>query len=178
MIKQITTKYLRKIRTCEEGVIAFENQTETDPIAILRLCLKSDRWDWANWLITRLMTHKQQVEYAMYAAELAISKYEKMSSNPAPRKAIDATKEWLRNPSEENSNAAYTATNTAIFTAAYAPAQAAASATVCATAFAAHSIANFTYNAYAASDAADYAAGDDAALQQTIIEYGIKLLQT
>ena len=35
------------------------------------------RFDWANWLIARIMNKKQKVSYAVFAAEQVIDIYEK-----------------------------------------------------------------------------------------------------
>jgi len=203
MIKQITTKYLRKIGACGASIAEFENQTETDPIKVLLLCLKSDRWDWANWLITRLMTHKQQVQYAVHAAEMIID--EQKLSCPIQRQTIDAAKKWLHNPSKENRKVAYVVADAAYAvaeaTAYYAyhsihPFPVAADA-IYAAAYAAYSVhatnrsdvaANTAYTASTAAYTAAYAVAlclqsnlrkkiIQSNLRKKIINYGIKLLK-
>jgi hypothetical protein len=61
------------------------------------------RWDYANWLLPRLMDYKGYVSYAVFAAELVLPVWEKQYPNDdRPRKAIEAAKKCIDNPSEEN----------------------------------------------------------------------------
>ena len=79
-------------------------------------------------------SHKDKVIFAVYCAELVIDIYENKSDSKAPRLAIEAAKEWIKNPTEENkqkcrsayTEAAYAATaaTTAAAYAAYAAAHA------------------------------------------------------
>ena len=65
--------------------------------------IEYEKYDWANWLIVRIMGYKQYVSYAVYAAEQVINIYEtKYYSNDKPRKAIEAAKLCIDNPIKEN----------------------------------------------------------------------------
>ena len=60
-----------------------------------------------EWFITRVMTKKQAVQYAVFAAEQVIDIYErKYPDDQRPRKAIEAAKEYLKSPSIKNKKAA------------------------------------------------------------------------
>jgi hypothetical protein len=108
---------------------------------------------------------EDSVSLAIFAAELVIDIYEKENpGNKCPRKAIDAAKKWLNNPTNKNRNAAdaadaadaaYAAAN-----AAYAADAAYAANAAYAAANAADAAANAAYAAYAADAAyaAAYAA--------------------
>jgi hypothetical protein len=155
MRKRIDTEYLRSIGACRDAVTEFE-QREADrltTLSILRLLIKEKRWDWFAWFAPRLMTHKQKVQWAIFCAEQVINIYEKKyPSDDRPRKAIDAAKACLKNPSEKTKRAAAYAAN-----AAYAAANAAAYAANAA-AYAAYAANAAAYAAYAAAYAANAAA--------------------
>jgi len=126
-----------------------------------------DRPDWMLWYYGRHTPDKMvYIEIAIFAAEQVIGIYEKKHPDDnRPRKAIEAAREYLRNPSEETiktaraaRSAAYAAASPADAAryAAYAAADAAADAAYAA-AYAAASAAYAADSAYAATDAA-YAA--------------------
>jgi hypothetical protein len=151
--------------------------------------MANDHAEWANWTAVRLMTHDQQIRYAIFSAELVIKIYEdKYPNNDRPRKAIEAAKTYLKDKTEGNKNAAahaadaadaaYAADAADAAYAAYAAAHAAYAAAHAAHAAdaAAHAAAHAAHAAHAAyaADAAAHAA--DAAALKTIIEHGLSLL--
>jgi len=194
--KIITVKWLNSINACSEAVEAFAAQKEQDTLRILKLLIATkerEKLDWANWLITHLMTYKMYVSYAVYAAEQVIDIYEKQyPDDSGPHKAIMAAKKCIKSPTRKNKNAAYSAYWAAhraadraadrayrtanrdvdrAYRAAYSAAHSAHSA-----ANSAHSAAHSAYRAaYSAVDRADLVA--DRALQIKILRYGIKLLK-
>jgi len=170
----ITKRWLIKRGACEEAIEEFQTQKERDAVKILRLLIKKDKLNWANWLIVRIMTRKQYLAYAIFAAEQVINIYEKKRPiDIRPRLAIEAAKKVLKDDSKKNRNAAYAATDTAdaaaYVYAAYAAAYAAADTA---------DAAAYAYAAYAAAYAFAYANGDTKKnLQLKILKYGIKLLE-
>jgi hypothetical protein len=205
LIEKITIEFLNEIGACKEGVARWQEKGLPDVIPELRSLIADDCEVWANWFITRCMSHDQQIRYAVYAAELVIKIYEdKYPGDDRPRKAIEATKEYLKEKSVKNRNAAATAAANAASNAyataaaananagnAYAAAAATAAGNAYAAAYAAAAAANaaayaaaagnaYAANAYAAAAAANaYAATANAKkeLQIKILEYGIKLLE-
>jgi len=133
--------------------------------------LDIQHYDWANWLIVRVMERKQYLAYAIFSAEQVIGIYETQHpSNDRPRKAIEAAKRVLENDTPENRANAW---------AAYAAAYAAA-ADAEAAAWAAYAAAYAAYAAYAAGAAAyaAYAAAYARIEKQTrILNYGMGLLE-
>jgi len=121
----ITTEWLKEKRACYEGVKWFEEQTEKDGVKVVEKLMEENQLDWANWLIVRIMTYRQYVSYAVFAAEQLLDAFEKRyPDDKRPRQAIKAAKKCVENPSDENKvNAATTAANAA--NAAYAAANAA-----------------------------------------------------
>ena len=200
MIKTITLEWLQSEGACKESLEAWQKETDHDTFATLnRLIDKNPKW--GNWLVCRLMTKKQAVKYAVFAAEQVIDIYEKAyPDDKRPRNAIEAAKAYLKNPSKKTKAAAANAASAASAAAyaAYAAADAAASAAADAAAdAAAYAAAYASTSAYAAAsatsaasaaadaaaDAAAYAAYADAAayerrkMKAKILKYGIRLLE-
>ena len=62
---------------------------------------------WANWLIVRLMTRKQYLQYAVFAAEQTIHIIERdCPDGKTARACIDAAKAVIEHDTEENRNKA------------------------------------------------------------------------
>ena len=113
---EINKKWLEGKRACSEGVEWFLAQKETNGVKVVNALIVDKKLEWANWTIVRLMTHPQQIQYAIYAAELVINIFEeKYPDDKRPRLAIETAKEYIKNPS------AYAAANAAYY-AAYAAA--------------------------------------------------------
>jgi hypothetical protein len=200
---KITKKWMIEKNACGEAVKAWEEKgCEPNPIKIINLAMEMNRFDWANWLIVRVMTsYKQYVSYAVFAAEQIIDIYEqKYPNDKRPRAAIEAAKKCITAPTKKNKAAAANATTAAYAATAYADAAAAANAYAAAaaaanaaayaatyaTTYAAAYAATYatyaaTYATYAATYAtyaatyATYAA--EKAIQTKIINYGIRLLK-
>lgn len=111
---KITTQWLRTHDACVEAIVAYKGQTETDALTILRTLVGAEKFEWANWLVVRLMTYKQYVSYAVYAAEQCIGNYEQLfPADPNPRHAIEAAKKCINNPTKENKARAASAAESA-----------------------------------------------------------------
>jgi len=157
---EITLNMLTKFGACFEALEWFKNQNETNDLKLLKKAKKENHVDWINWLAIRLMNKKQKVEFAIFTAELVLDIYEKKYPNDnKPRKAIDAAKNYLLNPSRKNINDAADAANAA--SAAAYSAYSAASATYDA-AYAAAAAAAASAAAYSAAAAASAASADAA----------------
>ena len=168
---KITKRFLDKKGACSDGVELFlqQNKRSIEGVVGIKLLIKLDKLDYANWLIARLMSYKQYVSYGIYAAEQVIANFEKKYPNDdRPRKAIEAAKKCLKSPTKKNKQAAYSA-----YSAAYSAADSAAHS-------AAYSAYSAAYSAYSAAHSAAYSAADSAArnkMQIKILKYGIKLLK-
>ena len=156
---KITKEWLKEKGACSDSYKEFEGES-MDGIEAIKKCIKINRVDWANWLIVRIMEYKQYTSYAVFAAEQVLPIYEKKyPADKRPRETIEAARECIDNPTEENKKAAYAAAAAAYD--AYATAAAAAAA----------------YDADAAAAAAADAADARESLQAKIIAYGIELLE-
>ena len=106
MVK-ITGDWLQERSACGSGVKWFLNQGEDDAVKVIKKLIKENRLSWANWLIVRIMDYEQCVSYAVFAAEQVINIYEKKyPKDKRLRKAIEAAKKCIENPSNENKKAA------------------------------------------------------------------------
>ena len=173
----IFKKTLTDLNACKEAVKYFEkNELEGKSVkAYVKKALKDKHWDWCNWLLPRLMTHENQVRYAIFAAEQVIGIFEKSyPDDNRPRKAIEAAKTCLVEPSKKNKDAAFAAAS-----AAFAAASVAAYVDVAeAAAYAAFAAANAASAAAYVAEAAAYVAfAASAAMKIKIINYGLKILE-
>jgi len=172
-MKTITLKLLQKLNACDSAIklAKKEGLKSHSGQDVINRCMELDRFDYANWLIVRLMSKMQKVQYAVFAAEQVIDIYEKRyPDDERPRKAIEAAKDYLKSPSKKTRAAA----------AAYA-----ACAGVVAAAYVAYATAALALSPAAGRVAAvvavvAYASGDAVAgkeLQIKIIEYGKNLIK-
>src|SRR5579872_2275491 len=113
-ITKIDRKWLEEHGACSEGKEWFLAQNILSPVEGVRNLLAKDKVDWANWLVVRLMSHTQQVRYAVYAAKQVLKLYEvKYPTDKRPRQAIAAALGFVDNPTEHNRIAAHGAANAA-----------------------------------------------------------------
>ena len=172
---KITIDVLKEYRACNEAVEMFGERTkgEVESIRLLRLLIKDKKYDWANWLIIRVMNHQQFLAYAIYAAEQVLDNFEKKFPNDnRPRLAIEAAKKVLKRDTKKNRSAAESAARSAW--SAWSAARSAESA---------------AWSAWSAWSAAEFAAEPDAGfatwfvarfadkIKIKILKYGIKLLK-
>ncbi len=88
-----------------------------------------DKWTCEQMRIVKAWkwTKKDSVALSIFSAELCIGIYEKQYPNDdRPRKAIEAAKKWLKNPTKENESAAESAAWSAAWSAARSAAESAA----------------------------------------------------
>ncbi len=104
---KITTELLESLQACRSGIDLVASYPDKDPEAVIRRLVSDDRWDYANWLLPRLMDYRGYVSYAVYAAKLVLPIWEKKyPDDKRPRKAIEAAKKCIDDPSDENRLAA------------------------------------------------------------------------
>ena len=74
----INQKWIKEKRPCVEAVEWWhKNGEEKNAIVVLKKLLAEKRYNWANWLIVRLMDYRDYVSYAVFAAEEVVKLYEK-----------------------------------------------------------------------------------------------------
>ena len=105
---KITNTWMKNHNACKEAFMEWEKRGyESNPIKVIDLAMEMNHFDWANWLIVRIMSYKHYVSYAVFAAEQVIDVYEKKyPDDKRPRIAINAAKACITNPSIKNKTAA------------------------------------------------------------------------
>ena len=175
---KIKLTWLKEKNTCEEGIEYFtSNELEgIEDVDLVKKLFKEEKYNWASWLLTRLFNKTNNVKYAVYSAELVLPILEKKHpKDDRPRKAIEAAKNWLANPTKENAHAADAHAAHAA-DAAHAAVDAAASYTADAAYAATYRKIIASAAAYALDAAYDVAAYD-APTYRKIIAYGIELIK-
>ena len=112
----ITKQWLEKEDACSGGYEWFYAQNKKDEIKVIHALIKEGHVKWANWtIVRRLKTKILKVKYAVYAAEQVIDIFEKKyPDDKRPRKAINAAKKYIKDPSKKNAaDAAYDAAHAA-----------------------------------------------------------------
>ena len=114
---KITTELLQSLNACQSGISLVATYPDKDHEAVIRRLVADDHWDYANWLLPRLMDYRGYVSYAVYAAELVLPIWEKQyPKDGRPRKAIEAAKRCIDDPSKKNNEAARAAAVAAMAT--------------------------------------------------------------
>ena len=189
---KITESWLKKHNACPGGREYAKSTGLTDCAELLAQGLKDDRYSDCQWVIKRVLTHKQLILWAVFSAE----QVQHLNPDPRVKAAIDAAKAVAKRNTKANRDAAANAAayaaaayaaDDAASAAAYAAADAAASAAADAAASAAASAAAYAAAyaaANAAASAAAYAAASAAAsaaayaaIQIKIIQYAIDLIK-
>ena len=98
---KVTLNFLEKQNACENGIVQFEKvfgKSAELKDAINHGIKTKDKLnlEYCNWLIVRKMTHRQKIQYAVFAAEQVLNLFEKEYSDDRPRKAIEAAKKVLK----------------------------------------------------------------------------------
>ncbi|MCK5608253.1 hypothetical protein KAR91_40605, partial [Candidatus Pacearchaeota archaeon] len=128
-MKTFTIEQLRGLDPCSGGYKWYGNNIKTENIREIFLQLNDHRPDWARWLFKRLINKEQSVKIAVFAAELVLHIFEdKYPKDKRPRKAIEAAKAHIKDPSKKNAAAADADAAAADAAAAAADADAAAAA--------------------------------------------------
>ncbi len=100
---KITKEWLDKKKACRLGKEWFAGQKETDALKVLSHLIRDGYYSWANWLVVRLMTRRQYIAYALYAAEQAIGVFERFhSADQRLWQVIESIREYLKRPTKEN----------------------------------------------------------------------------
>jgi len=170
----LTLDKLKELNACAKGTEWFRVSGCKTVEGTCEELLTEDRFNWANWLIPRLLSHLNKVKYAYFPAKEVLPIFEKdFPDDFRVRNCIAAIERYLTDPTEENLELLKTAATYAA-TAAYVANAAIAAATAAAYA---------SYAAYVAIAAITTAAATAAQalptkeFKQRIIRNGLKLLK-
>jgi len=182
----ITIAKLKKWDACKDGIQYFKDHKFTSVEQAITEILKTDhnqRYEWSNWLFSKILNKENRVRYAIYAAKQVLPIWEKsFPKDKRPRYAINAAKAWINDPSKVNIEkcwqTAAAAAADAYWADAYAAWYAAWAAGYAADAAGADRAINSAYYAAAANAAghAAYTVGDEK-IPEKIIRYGLKLIK-
>ena len=93
---EITMQWLEENGACQESRDAWRAERDNNHEVMVHRLMDGGQFDWANWLVSRLLARDDRVRYAIHAAELVLSIYETTyPDDDRPRKAIEAAKEYL-----------------------------------------------------------------------------------
>ncbi len=110
--KEITKEWLQEKEACLSSLtyVCENGYIGLSITAFINKLIKNDRVNDANWLITQYMNKKQNIKYTIFVAQQELLFFEKEHPNDKrPRKAIQAAKEYLKNPCKKTKKRAYTA---------------------------------------------------------------------
>lgn len=177
-MKNITQEWLEENKACYEGTKWFLRQGKREAIDVIRALVADNHWNWANWTLVRLLSRKQQLSYAIFAAELVLPIFEAEYPNDnRPRLAIEATRKCLEKDTKKNREEAFLA-----YSAASAAYRALPSSNVllgfaiAAAYSAALAASSIIHSAVLATGSATCAVEADVRTKKEIIEYGISLI--
>jgi hypothetical protein len=183
---KITKQWLKKESACSEGYQYFlsKHTNSFDASELLKNLIADKKYPWGIWILQRTLSKTDLVRLAVFSAEQVIGVFEKKyPDDDRPRKAIEAAKEYIKNPTAYAADAADAASSAAYAADAAAYAADAASYAAYAAraasyaAYAADAAAYAAYAADAAAYAADAAAYAADAIKIKILKYGLKLLK-
>jgi hypothetical protein len=110
----ITKEWLEQQNACSDGKAWFMAQNAGSVSVVINKLIKENRFDWANWTITKMMTQQQNVYYACFCATRSVENFERVfPSDKRPRQAIEAALKWANDPTEDNKSAARSAARSA-----------------------------------------------------------------
>ena len=76
---KITKEWLKEKSACTDGykwALGVLDDKPMDAIEFLNILKKAEKFDWANWVIVRVMKRPQYIAYAIYAAEQVFDIFE------------------------------------------------------------------------------------------------------
>ena len=175
---KITKKWLTSHKACCSEEDKQRAEAIGDPKEIVKQLIAKNRFSDARWLVMKLLTKKQNVAMAVYAAHNALHIFEeKYPDDKRPRQAVNSAVNVLENAAAAAVSAAYAAAATnaadayaAASASAYAAYAAAADGDDAAAAYAAAA------SSYAAGAVASYAASS--AVLSEILYFGLSLEET
>ena len=106
---KITLKFLKKFNACVEDINFAEKKglIGLEPIDFIEKLIELNKPELANWLTTMVLDKINRVRYAVFAAEQVLHIFEeKYPDDKHPRKAIEAAKAYIDNPSTDTADTA------------------------------------------------------------------------
>lgn len=93
---KITVKQLVNLNACEKGIQWFISQKKCKLKSVINALLKDNHFDYASWLLSKLLTKKQNILWAIKSAESSLNMFEmRFPDDSRPRYAIEITKKFI-----------------------------------------------------------------------------------
>jgi len=73
----ITLEKLKEMRACPLAIDWFVSKDTTDLMTLYEMAKEENHLDWAIWYIVRIMNRQQQIQFAIFDAELVLDVFEK-----------------------------------------------------------------------------------------------------
>ena len=106
-------QWLEKQEACPDGIEWVRKCGTGDPVRLIRTAIKSgkiEQLEWCNWGIVRLLTKRERVMYAVYAAQQCLHLFEKKyPGDDRARTAIEAARRYTKRQTRANVSAAWSA---------------------------------------------------------------------
>ena len=100
---KVSIKSLEKMSACKDGIDWYKKNNQKTLLETLEKAETEKHLNYFNWYISRKLSHLKKVEYAIFAAEQVIDLFEiKYPNDNRPRLAIEAAKNFIKDPTEEN----------------------------------------------------------------------------
>ncbi len=118
-MEKLTKKWLEGENASQEAIDIFVAQKETDRVKILKLLIRKNKLELADWLIVRFLDYKSYVSYTVYAAKKILVAYEKeFPDDDRPRKVIEVAGRCIKNSLLQNESVEWGAVESAAWKAA------------------------------------------------------------
>ena len=108
----ITSKQIKSLKPCKEGLKWYlKNAKHITDLEELLISINAYDPGWSRWLFTELMDKNQCIQIAIFAADQVLYIFEaQYPDDDRPRRAIEATKRYLKS---HNITATYAAADAA-----------------------------------------------------------------
>ena len=105
---EITMKWLLEHNACESARKLWRETNDNDHQVMLRRLIDREHYDYASWLIVRVMARKSYLLYSAYATELSAPNYEReFPGSDVIRRCVAAVRAVAENDTAENRSAVW-----------------------------------------------------------------------
>ena len=101
---KVDKRFLLKHNACGECFKWFVNQKSKDIDFLFKALIRDKKsLNWANWYLCRRLKKLDRVKYAVFSSHQILPAFEeKYPDNYLPRKLIEATEKYIKNPIKKN----------------------------------------------------------------------------
>jgi len=103
---KVTLNFLKSNHAGKEEINWFVSQQDDDLEIIIHKLIEEGKFQWANWLISRILNKEKLVKYAIFSAELVLDLCKEKYQNDKPRSTLEVAKKYSINLSADYAAAA------------------------------------------------------------------------